>query len=728
MTTLFGELKRRNVFRVAVAYLVAGWLIMQIADIVLDATLAPDWVMQVFLLFISIGFFISIIISWAYEITPEGLKLQAEVDRDESITGDTGRKLDLITIGLLVSVLIIVGVERMFFSNRVAADLAGETAEVAAEKSIAVLAFEDLSPEGDQAYFAEGLSEELLNVLAQVPGLKVAGRTSSFAFRGKDKDLREIGELLNVAHILEGSIRKSGNRIRVTAQLINAKDGFHLYSETYDRELSNIFELQDEIAESIATAMLSEIIGTDSVATATRTDTQTYSLYLLARQRIHSRDLSEMREAAAMLDRALEIDPIYAPALAQRALVTYLMSDNLGAYGDTPAADAVPAAMRLVDQAIALDGQLAEAHAVKGLLTASLNQNDEAIVELRLALQINQTMSDAATWLATSLFVTNQRQEAREILENVVKHDPTFGPAFNNLTLNYLRSSEFDKTDALVDRVVRIVGENDDIHDSRGMTLVMRGEMAEAARELRQSYEENPSATVTRSWYGYALQGVADYETLLEAGSPEQQMLALAALGRMDEAYRMLDSYDPENGFPPLTLDVIGYLFNKDQASREFIDYVQQKFGSIEALLRQYPFDLAWGVGYAAEIAYAALQIDDEKTFRELLVLMRDSLDEQAAEGADNWTARYDEARLAALSGDVDGALVAMQSALDGGYLLSGGFSSHIFSSLEAEPRYDDLVIVLANLVDEERAKLGMPPYEPILQNIETEKKPAWQP
>jgi hypothetical protein len=260
------------------------------------------------------------------------------------------------------------------------------------------------------------------------------------------------------------------------------------------------------------------------------------------------------------------------------------------------------------------------------------------------------------------------------------------------------------------------------------MTLVMRGEMAEAAREIRQSYDENPDATVTRVWYGFALMGLADYETLLEAGSPEQQMLALAALGRLDEAYRMLDSYDPENGFPPATLDIIGYLFNKDQASRGFIDYVQQKFGSIESLLKEYPFEQAWGVGYAAEIAYASLQIDDEKTFRELLDLMRDSLDEQTADGADNWVTRYDEARLAALLGDVDAALAAMQLALDGGYRVAEGFSSHIFSSLEAEPSYDELVTALSDLVDAERAKLSMPPYEPLLQNIATEKKPAWQP
>ncbi len=728
MTTLIGELKRRNVFRVAVAYLVAGWLVMQIADIVLDATLAPDWVMQVFLLFISLGFFVSIIISWAYEITPEGLKLQAEVDRDESITGDTGRKLDLITIGLLVSVLIIVGVERTFFPQQVAEDSAEQSAAAVADKSIAVLAFEDLSPEGDQAYFAEGLSEELLNVLAQVPGLKVAGRTSSFAFRGKDKDLREIGELLNVAHILEGSIRKSGNRIRVTAQLINAKDGFHLYSETYDRELSDIFELQDEIAESIATAMLSEIIGTESVAKATRTDTQTYDLYLLARQRIHSRDADAMREATVMLDRALEIDPIYAPALAQKALVTYLMSDSLGGYGDTPVAEALPAAMRIVDQAIALDAQHADAHAIRGLLLDDLNRYDESIAELRLALQMNPTMSEAATWLASSLAAIGRRDEEREILEEVVKRDPTFGPAFNNLIMGYMRDASVDRADALITRVARIVGENDDVHQAQGTAAVMQGRLVDAIRKLSRSYAINPNSSIVQMWYGFALLGVADNETLIEIGLPEHRMRALSALGRLDEAYQVLETFDVEGSFPPRVLQDIGFVFNVNNASQAFIDYVLEQFGSLEYLLQTHAIEQGWGAGYAGELAYAYLQVDDEQTFGMLLKLMRADLETEASQGADNWVIRYSNAQYAALNGDVAGALVALQGALDVGYRNATGFDSAVFQNLKDEPKFAELRQTLLGYVDKERAKLGMPPYDPLLPNTESPKKPAWQP
>ena len=183
MDQLFEELKRRNIIRVALAYLVSGWLVLQVADLVLESTGAPDWVMKVLLFFGLLGFPFVLVFSWAYELTPEGVKREKDVDRSASITRDTGRKLNIITIGMLATVLVLVAFDRLYFHNR--PDAEAWQAGAAVEKSIAVLAFEDLSPDGDHAYFAEGLSEELLNVLAQVEDLQVAGRTSSFAFKGK---------------------------------------------------------------------------------------------------------------------------------------------------------------------------------------------------------------------------------------------------------------------------------------------------------------------------------------------------------------------------------------------------------------------------------------------------------------------------------------------------------------------------------------------------------------
>ena len=420
-----------------------------------------------------------------------------------------------------MTVLAVVVIDRTVMREEAGAPATVPVADVV-DKSIAVLAFEDLSPEGDQEYFADGLSEELLNVLAKVSELKVAGRTSSFAFKGTNKDLREIGELLNVAHILEGSVRKAGNRIRVTAQLIKADDGFHLFSETYDRDLEDIFAVQDEIAQEISKALLTEIVGTEIVARS-QTDTAAYELYLLARQRIHTRDIFNLREANSMLDRVLEIDPLFAPALAQKALVMHLMSDSLGAYGDIPMADTMPVARRAIDQALALDATLAEAHAIDGLLLENLNQVDEAIVALERARDLNPTLSDAANWLSSSYSSVGRQDDAVAVLEEVIERDPTYGPAFGNLTALYTRTSRFDEADALVSRVERIVGDNDDIRLARGIIGVMKGEPAAAARDLKSSLDLNPNSSIDKMWYGFALMMLADFETLADVGLREHR-------------------------------------------------------------------------------------------------------------------------------------------------------------------------------------------------------------
>ncbi len=261
--SIFAELKRRNVVRVSVLYGLAAWLILQVADVLVPALGLPDWVMRFVALLLILGFPLVFIFSWVYELTPEGLKKQHEVDLNQSITHETGRKINYLIGALAVLAIAVVVLER--FVPRTAPDAAATGAAPvaapaqapvqAASPSIAVLPFADMSAGKDQEYFADGLSEELLNLLAKLPELRVIGRTSSFQFKGRNEDLRVIGEKLNVAHILEGSVRKSGEKVRITAQLIKATDGSHLWSETYDRTLDDIFVVQDEIAGEVVKAL-----------------------------------------------------------------------------------------------------------------------------------------------------------------------------------------------------------------------------------------------------------------------------------------------------------------------------------------------------------------------------------------------------------------------------------------------------------------------------------------
>ncbi len=232
--SIFQELKRRNVFRVAAAYAVIGWLVAEVGALAFGTFEAPAWVMKVFGTFILLGFPFALFFAWAFELTPEGLKREKDVDRSQSITHVTGRKLDFFIIAVLIAVVAFFAVDKFWLDT----DQKATLSETPVDKSIAVLPFVNMSDDASNEYFSDGISEEILNALAKVRDLKVAGRTSSFAFKDTNQDLRTIGQALGVSHILEGSVRKAGVRVRITAQLIKADDGFLLWSETCERELT----------------------------------------------------------------------------------------------------------------------------------------------------------------------------------------------------------------------------------------------------------------------------------------------------------------------------------------------------------------------------------------------------------------------------------------------------------------------------------------------------------
>jgi len=252
--SLFDELKRRNVFRIAVAYTVIAWLLAQVADLAFDNFGAPDWVPKSVLFILILGFPLAVFFAWAFEMTPEGVKREKDVDRSHSITQTTGKKLNHLIIAVLVAAIGFLLLDKFVLQTTTETAVAKVDA-VEVEKSVAVLPFVAMSDGPDDEYFADGLTEEILNSLAHLPDLLVTARTSAFSFKGMDIPIPEIAAKLGVANVVEGSVRRSGDRLRVTAQLIRAKDGFHLWSETYDRAANNSFGVQDEIAEKVASAL-----------------------------------------------------------------------------------------------------------------------------------------------------------------------------------------------------------------------------------------------------------------------------------------------------------------------------------------------------------------------------------------------------------------------------------------------------------------------------------------
>lgn len=715
MGQLFDELKRRNVFRATLAYLVAAWVVLQISQLVLEAIEAPTWVIKVFLLLFALGLPLTLLFSWAYELTPDGIKREQDVDHSRSVTHKTGRKLDQITIALVVVLLVFVVTDRMFFATALQSTPEIEPAPDVAEKSIAVLAFKDLSPEGDQEYFADGLSEELLNVLARIPGLQVAGRTSSFAFKGQHRDLREIGEILNVSHILEGSVRKAGNRIRITAQLINAANGFHLYSESYDRELTDIFAVQDEIAAAISAALRTELIGT-IVQETSQTSIEAYDLFLVARQKIHSRDKREMLDASRLLDKALDIDAEYAPALAQKALVTHLLSDGVGSYGDMPAAEATAISRPLVDKAIALDEQLAEAHAISGLIMGSDDSAtlEQAIVTLEYALMLNPNLDNARNWLGSAYGEAGRLDEARTLYEAVVEHDPLFGPAFNNLNQEYMRTGDFDLANALIGRVERIVGETMDVQQAWGTVAVVQGESARAVRHLRRVYEDNPSRTINLIWYSWSLWQIGEFETIVAIGQPLFKFTALGILGRHDEARALLDPMSPVAVNAIIISQAANYYMNAG-AYADAVAYGESHFGSLDSLLQHFATPDGSNSGFMAPLAFSYLQLGREQEFRQLTAAMALAIEQQNAVGTNNFPLWLFEAELAAMIGSDAEVLQHSQKIVANngiGVLL---FDSPIFARMKENLKFQQLKATVIRRANAERAKLGLEPYSAIV-------------
>src|SRR5262247_1927839 len=296
MNNFFAELKRRNVIRPAILYVGTVWALAQGISQLGPSVGAPEWATRWFLVAGGIGFPFWIAFAWFYEFTPEGLKRESEIDPAESITHDTGRKLDFAIIGVLTIAVVLLLTDRFVLRHGVN--------EKIAEESIAVLPFVNMSEDKANEYFSDGISEELLNLLSKIPQLKVAARTSSFSFKGKQIEIPEIARQLHVANVLEGSVRKSGDELRITAQLIRAAEGYHLWSETYDRKMDDIFKIQDEIAGEVVKELKVKLLG--AAPKVRTTDPKAYALYLqgkeLARQAAYAK-------SDALFRQVLEIDP-----------------------------------------------------------------------------------------------------------------------------------------------------------------------------------------------------------------------------------------------------------------------------------------------------------------------------------------------------------------------------------------------------------------------------------
>ena len=358
MKNFYTELKRRNVFRVGLAYVVVSWIALQFVDVVQEPLDLPLWLPKVVIVLLAIGFPIALIISWAFELTPEGLVKTAHADKNNSITARTGRKINNLIISGLALAVVFLLVERFFPDSGQPGAPVPEAQ--AAKPSIAVLPFVNMSGDPEQEFFSDGMTEEILNVLAKNRALRVAGRTSSFAFKGKNEDMRVIGRDLGVDYLIEGSIRKGADAVRITTQLVKADDGFHVWSETYDRKLTDIFVVQDEIARAISDALKVSFGGSDNEPNlANQTGNMAaYDLYLQARDAHKNRRIPEALELA---ERVTLAEPDFAPGWAVYAQALALSPNWI--FDDEPMESAAAFARAFIaaQKALILDPNSVEA-------------------------------------------------------------------------------------------------------------------------------------------------------------------------------------------------------------------------------------------------------------------------------------------------------------------------------------------------------------------------------
>ena len=477
--SFFSELKRRNVIRVAVLYLVSSWVLLQLTDVLSSLLNVPESAGSIVVLLLILGFVPVVIFAWVYEMTPEGLKREADVDRTHSQTPATGQKINVAIIVLLVIAIGGLVADRLVPEPGVEVeDFLAESLEAPIDDlSIAVLPFADLSQDQDQQYFTDGLSEELLNLLVRVDDLHVASRTSSFAYRGSTLSIPDISKALRVGHILEGSVRKDGDRIRITAQLIEADTDRHLWSENFDRELVDIFAIQDEIANAIVQALTGKLgVGADraiSVDVATE-NLDAYEMYLTARELFLKR--TELPESIRLFRAAVELDPSFVRAWEGLAAVEAVANDWI-----PDGVDHAPRAKEAAEMALSLDPNLSMPLAVLGSVVSNADSNLILAADyFAAALEKDPKNTTAWLWLGIRQNVMGFFDDSIESLRRCLSIDPGYLNCRQHLAYAYLSKGDADTAMKLNELAMEQVF--DSLSDAFAWEYVRRGHRYLAVR------------------------------------------------------------------------------------------------------------------------------------------------------------------------------------------------------------------------------------------------------
>jgi TolB-like protein/Flp pilus assembly protein TadD len=535
--SLFEELKRRNVIRVGVFYVVASWLVLQVAELLFDVLGVPEWSLKFVLAMVVLGFPIVLIFSWVYELTPEGIRREKDVDRSASITGQTGHKLNIATLIVVALGVAIVVLDRFLPGQETADIVADAPAESPAEKppapaasaeprdeapaaplgvdpkSVAVLPFVNMSGDPENEYFSDGLSEELLNTLAGIRGLYVAARTSSFHFKGHTGDIAEIAKKLRVANVLEGSVRQAGDKVRITAQLIEARNGYHLWSATFDRTLDDVFAVQDEIARSVGEALKVALLDESARPREKPTDnTEAYLAFLRGKQDMNIGGGDGYRSAIGHFEDAIRLDPEFTLAYAQLAMAWARLAD-WGIIGWAQGAEEIRGALARAGEGLGDDPLFL---ALTGIERYARDRSGERGLDyvgpLKEATERSPDDIVIIEWYAYALGRAGQDEEQIRQLRRAVDRDPLSVRA--HAALGYALESEnrLAEARAVARTIMEISPESPEGPDLMANVADREGRYAETVQWLARVAALDPDDAWSRAWIAWEYAAMGDLD------------------------------------------------------------------------------------------------------------------------------------------------------------------------------------------------------------------------
>jgi len=710
--SFFNELKRRNVFKVGVAYLITAWLLVQVADMLLDNMDAPPWVLQAIFVGLIVGFFITVLVAWAFELTPEGIKKEKDVDRSQSITPQTGRKLNTAIITILVLGLGYFAWDKFMVRPVQDADTALVISDspvdevvvpaLPTDKSIAVLPFLNRSNQAEDEFFTSGIHDDLLTQLAQISSLRVISRTSVVQFKDTSKSIREIAELLGVATILEGGVQRAGKQVRINMQLIDAATDAHLWAQTYDRELtaSNIFSIQSEIATAVTEAMRATLSPEEQqrISSVPTENMEALEEYFKGRAELDQRTRPALESSRLRFEQARQLDPSFALAYAGEAQAIMLLADTNSAYGEIPLAETLRLARPLLEKAIELAPRDAQVLAVYGLLESNGFNEELALDYFARSLALNPSSGEVLNWQRMSQFGSGRIKDSIETNGRMVEVDPM-------------------SMVALYNGVVTMVG----LEGRDDLTVEM---MLERLEGLDEGYGLFARAGVeTRRGNILAAAGYHYKSLELDSGrSSNRQSLAelLARLGLVDEALLVAPDRADDTAFWMGDWDTAIQLANEDLAQEP--DSIDAKINLFNVLMWSGDAESAYPLAtqlwelfeeqparmyfMSINMAWAATKTEHTQQAH----LYRDTgakFLQNSIEAGLISVGRYaNEALLAAIDGRDNDSIIAITNAIDKGGRWQAFLKHPVFEHLKDDPLFQAQVNRMADLVSTERGEI----------------------